>query len=100
MKNRAQAVYKKKSFLDQDPHSELGYLILEAIERERDYDYDLEELLHALTGYTWNQVFLEVDRMSRTGELRLFYRGPGMYTVCLPLSTTQYIVEERSMVSV
>ncbi len=97
MKNRAQAVYKKKSFFYHDPHSELGYQILEAIERER--DYDLEELLHALPSYTWNQVFLEVDRMSRAGELRLCYRGPGLYTVCLPLSTTQHIIEERSLVS-
>lgn len=102
MKNRAPAIYKKKSFLyhDPDPQLDLGYQILEAVEREG--DYDLEELLRAFAGYTWNQVFLEVDRMSRTGELRLFCRGPGLYTVCLPLTAPQdmVMVKERSMVSV
>jgi hypothetical protein len=97
MKNYAQVVCKEQSFPYHDPHSELSCLILEVIERER--GYDLEKLLHALRGYTWNQVFLEVDRMSRTGELQLCSRGPGLYTVCLPLPTTRLIVEEQSMVS-
>jgi len=64
------------------------------------HEYDLEDLLHDLLPYTWNQVFLEVDRMSRTGELRLLYRGPGLYTVCLPLPTPQHILKEQVMVSV
>jgi hypothetical protein len=45
---------------------------------------DMEDLLEACSTYTWNQVFLEVDRLSRTGELRLFSKRAGVYTVTLP----------------
>jgi hypothetical protein len=45
---------------------------------------DMEDLLQACSSYTWNQVFLEVDRLSRTGELRLFSKRAGVYTVTLP----------------
>ena len=45
---------------------------------------DMEDLLHACPSYTWNQVFLEVDRLSRTGELLLFSKRVGEYTVTLP----------------
>ena len=45
---------------------------------------DMEDLLEACSSYTWNQVFLEVDRLSRTGELRLFSKRAGVYTVTLP----------------
>ncbi|HET9844843.1 MAG TPA: hypothetical protein VFQ02_03805 [Nitrospira sp.] len=45
---------------------------------------DMEDLVEACSSYTWNQVFLEVDRLSRTGELRLFSNRAGKYTVTLP----------------
>jgi hypothetical protein len=45
---------------------------------------DMEDLLEACSSYTWNQVFLEVDRLSRTGELCLFSKRAGKYTVTLP----------------
>jgi hypothetical protein len=45
---------------------------------------DMEDLLEACPSYTWNQVFLEVDRLSRTGELCLFSKQAGKYTVTLP----------------
>jgi hypothetical protein len=45
---------------------------------------DMEDLVEACSTYTWNQVFLEVDRLSRTGELRLFSKRAGNYTVTLP----------------
>jgi hypothetical protein len=57
--------------------------ILEAV-RHRS-ECDLEDLVRASPSYTWNQVFMEVDRLSRTGELRLFPKGRGRYTVRLPL---------------
>ena len=56
--------------------------ILDAIRRR--YECDLEELVHVCASYTWNQVFLEVDRLSRTGELRLTPRQAGGYSVKLP----------------
>ena len=45
---------------------------------------DLQELVRACSLYTWNQVFLEVDRLRRKGELRLISRRHGLYTVTVP----------------
>jgi hypothetical protein len=45
---------------------------------------DLEEVTCQCTNLTWNQVFLAVDRLSRTGELMLVPRGRGTYTVTFP----------------
>jgi hypothetical protein len=42
---------------------------------------DLEAITRQCTNLTWNQVFLAVDRLSRSGELRLVSRGRGLYTV-------------------
>jgi hypothetical protein len=44
---------------------------------------NLEDLLQTCTSYTWNQVFLEIDRLSRTGELRLEYKKDGDYALSL-----------------
>jgi hypothetical protein len=41
----------------------------------------LEELVRECPGLTWNQVFCELDRMSRTGEVRLTVKGLGVYAV-------------------
>lgn len=90
-------IHNNPSLYD-DHRSDLRRRILDALNRM--HEYDLEELLHDLPFYTWNQVFLEVDRMSRTGELRLSVRGPGQYTVCLPLQTAQQNSEERLLVNV
>jgi hypothetical protein len=45
---------------------------------------DLDELILECTSYNWTYVFLEVDRLSRSGELRLLHRESGEYTVTLP----------------
>jgi hypothetical protein len=45
---------------------------------------DLEEVTRQCTNLTWNQVFLAVDRLSRSGELMLVPRGRGLYTVTFP----------------
>lgn len=47
--------------------------------------FELEDLVRVCSSYTWNQVFLEVDRLSRTGEVKLVYRRPGVYAVTLPV---------------
>ena len=91
-------IHKNPSLYDDDHQSDLGGQILDALNRM--HEYDLEELLNDFPSYTWNQVFLEVDRMSRSGELRLFFRGPGLYAVCLPLQTAQQQSEERLLVNV
>jgi hypothetical protein len=39
----------------------------------------LEDLTFACPSLTWNQVFIEIDRLSRDGILLLERTGPGMY---------------------
>lgn len=41
----------------------------------------LEDLVLECPVLTWNQVFLEQDRLSRHGEVRLTVKGPGQYVV-------------------
>lgn len=41
----------------------------------------LDDLVRVCPELTWNQIFLEVDRLSRTGHLRLVLIGPGHYAV-------------------
>ncbi len=41
----------------------------------------LEELILECPNLTWNQVFLELDRLSRTEQIRLQLRAPGVYSV-------------------
>jgi len=44
----------------------------------------LDELVLSVPELTWNQVFLEVDRLSRTGQVRITAMGEGTYTIWLP----------------
>jgi exosome complex RNA-binding protein Rrp42 (RNase PH superfamily) len=45
---------------------------------------DLDELILRCTSYSWTDVFLEVDELSRSGELRLLCKKAGEYSVTLP----------------
>jgi hypothetical protein len=92
-------IHKNPSQYAEDRQSELGRQILDVLNGGM-HEYGLEELLNDFPSYTWNQVFLEVDRMSRTGSLRLLSRGPGLYAVCLPVETAQPQPEERLLVNV
>ena len=42
---------------------------------------DLDELILECTPYSWTQVFLEVDDLSRSGELCLLCKKAGEYAV-------------------
>ncbi len=55
----------------------------------------IEELVLACPDLTWNQVFLEVDRLSRAGLVRLTLKGPGLYSV-MPKETMRFIKEGGS----
>lgn len=44
----------------------------------------LDELVTVCPTLTWNQIFLEVDRLSRAGHLRLALVGPGRYLLAIP----------------
>ena len=52
----------------------------------------IEELVLACPNLTWNQVFLEVDRLSRAGLVRLTVKGPGLYRV-MPKETMPFLKE-------
>lgn len=41
----------------------------------------LEDVVLECPDLTWNQVFCEIDRLSRTGQVRLTPNGPGRYGV-------------------
>ena len=43
----------------------------------------LDDLVLSLPELTWNQVFLEVDRLSRTGQVRVTTMGQGTYAIRL-----------------
>lgn len=45
---------------------------------------ELDDLELRLPDLTWNQVFLEIDHLSRTGQVRVTAKGQGVYTVRLP----------------
>jgi hypothetical protein len=44
----------------------------------------LDEVVRACPDFTWNQIFLEIDRLTRIGELSLKLERPGVYRVALP----------------
>jgi hypothetical protein len=43
-------------------------------------DCTLDELTQRLQGLAWSDIFLEVDRLSRTGQLVLTHSGIGFIT--------------------
>lgn len=45
---------------------------------------DLDDLILECTSYSWTAVFLEVDQLSRAGQLRLVSKKTGEYMVTLP----------------
>lgn len=55
---------------------------------------DLDMLVRACPNLTWNQIFSEVDRLSRTGQLQLSYLGHGRYTIELPRGSEAPLVTQ------
>lgn len=45
---------------------------------------DLDTLADSLPELTWNQVFLEIDRLSRLGEILVICESGGRYKIHLP----------------
>ena len=54
----------------------LGDRILEAVRANP--DSTLDELIVRVSGASWSEVFLEVDRLSRSGQLRLTKSRSGL----------------------
>jgi hypothetical protein len=61
---------------------DLGRILLRIVRKKK--SCDLDELLGECTSHSWTQVFLEVDRLSRTGQLCLLCKKAGEYVVTLP----------------
>jgi hypothetical protein len=64
------------------PDPTLAHRILEALARTP--DCRIEELVYRFPALTWNQVFHEVNCLSRSGQLRLVLDGQGVFTVRKP----------------
>ena len=56
----------------------LGDQILEAVRAKP--DCTLDELIVRMSGASWSEIFLEVDRLSRSGQLRLTKSRSGLTT--------------------
>jgi len=56
-------------------------VILEAVAVAQGSGCSYEELVGLCQDLTWNQIFLEVDRLSREGRVRLSQAGPATYRV-------------------
>ncbi len=63
-------------------NADISTVILHAVREQN--RCDLDALARACPQFTWNQIFLEVDRLSRTGELHLTLSGRCHYAVSLP----------------
>jgi hypothetical protein len=55
--------------------------ILKTISRAPGCSFD--EVVRACPNYTWNQIFYEIDRLTRRGDLILKRDGPGLYSLSL-----------------
>lgn len=66
----------------QDIHNSVTPTILDAFDHMHQCDLDM--LVEACPTLTWNQVFSEVDRLSRMGQLRLSHLGQGRYSIERP----------------
>jgi len=56
--------------------------ILGAVKRA--HECDLDSLASDLPELTWNQVFFEIDRLSRSGQIQVTFGSGGRYMIRLP----------------
>jgi hypothetical protein len=63
-------------------HTPVTDRILGAVQRT--HGCDLDTLTNSLSDLSWSQVFLEVDRLSREGQVLVTFRTGGCYMIRLP----------------
>ena len=63
-------------------------LILEALAVAPRTGCLFEQIVTVCPGLTWNQIFSEVDRLSREGRVHLSQEKPGVYRVRSPKSAS------------
>jgi hypothetical protein len=59
----------------------------------------LEEVVFECPDLTWHQVFCELDRLSRAGQVQLTTNGPGLYAVSSPAASNSSFITERRVES-
>ena len=64
-----------------DPQTPVTDRILGTIKRA--HGCDLDTLAERLPEFSWNQVFLEIDRLSRKGEIMVTCNTGGRYMIYL-----------------
>jgi len=68
-------------------HSAVTHRILGEVKRM--HGCDLDTLAESLPEFSWNQVFLEIDRLSRQGQVLVTFGSGGRYMIRLPASKTE-----------
>lgn len=63
-------------------HTPVTDRILGAVQRT--HGCDLDTLTNSLSDLSWSQVFLEVDRLSRQGQVQVTLDTGGRYLIRLP----------------
>ena len=63
-------------------HTPVTDRILEAVQRT--HGCDLDTLTKSFSDLSWSQVFLEVDRLSRDGQVQVTLDTGGRYMIRLP----------------
>lgn len=61
-------------------------------EVKRMHGCDIDTLAQSLPDLSWNQVFLEIDRLSRKGEVLVTFGTGGRYMIRLPSHKTESAV--------
>ncbi len=64
------------------PHTPVTDRILGEVQRTHGWDLDM--LTKSLSDLSWSQVFLEVDRLSRDGQVLVTFNTRGLYMIRLP----------------
>ena len=62
---------------------------------QRTHECDLDTLASNLPELTWNQVFFEIDRMSRNGQIMVTFGSGGRYMIRLPEGQPDSTVRHR-----
>ncbi len=78
---------KRKSHAANDPPAtgptaDITTVVLQTLRQEK--QCELDALVRACPQFTWNQIFLEVDRLSRSGDLHVRLYERGRYVVGMP----------------
>ena len=78
------------------PHHDLSSRILSMVAAQSGLLMD--QVLDRCPDTTWNQIFSAVDRLSRTGQIRLTARAPGVYRIDIPVINNDLSTHEQSRI--